>query len=90
MPSCTADAATCGLLNKIIVVIFNPILVLLTAVAVLLFVWGAASFIWNLRSGQPSKEGKKHMAFGLLGLFIIIATFAILNVISNTVKGFFH
>ena len=92
MPKCSiaADAATCGLIDKIVVTLLNPLFALLTAVAVLLFVWGAVGFLMKIRKGETAKDEKKHMGFGLLGLFIIVSTMAIINVISNTVKGLFQ
>ncbi len=89
MPKCTADAATCSLLGKFIAVILNPILYLMTAVAVLIFLWGIVQYFWELRKGGKSDDGKRHMAYGLVGLFIIVSTIGILTVISNTVKGLF-
>lgn len=88
MPKCTADAATCSLLGKFIEVFLNPILYLMTAVAVLIFLFGIVQYFLELRKGKQSEDGKKHIAYGLIGLFIIVSTFGILSVISNTVKGF--
>ena len=89
MPKCAADAATCGLLGKFEIYIINPIFVLLLAGAGLLFIWGVVEFLLKLRKGDKADEGRDHMLWGLVGLFIIVSTMAILKIIANTVQGFF-
>jgi hypothetical protein len=89
LPTCTADPATCGLIAKVSSIIINPLLALLAAVAVLIFIWGVVQYMWNLRKGESTKEGKEHMIWGLVGLFVIVSALAILNIIINTVQGLF-
>ena len=87
MPKCTADTATCNLIGTFIAVIVNPILVLMASVAVLVFVWGVVQYMRALYGGDKDLDGRRHMGYGLIGLFVIVSTIAILNIIASTVKG---
>ncbi len=88
MPRCEADGATCALLSSFIAYIVNPILILLASLAVLVFVWGVVQYLWKLRGGDTNNtDGKQHMLWGLVGLFVIVSTVTILHIISNTVSG---
>jgi hypothetical protein len=67
-------------------VIINPILALAFAVALLVFIWGIVQFIWGLSNEAGDKEeGKQHMLWGIIGMFIMVAAWAILGLIGNTV-----
>ncbi len=87
MPRCVADADTCSILSRLIAYIVNPILILLASLAVLVFVWGIVQYLWKLRGGESTSDGKQHMLWGLVGLFIIVSTVKILSIISETVNG---
>ena len=90
MSQCTADDNTCAILGQIKLLVINPILTILTAVAVMLFVYGLVEYMLALRSGKSSGDaGRDHMFYGLVGLFIIITSMALLTVMSNTVHGLF-
>jgi len=62
-------------------------MLLLTGVAGLVFVWGLVEFLWALRKGDNPKKGQDHMIWGLIGLFIMVASWAIIQVIQRTVIG---
>jgi hypothetical protein len=67
-------------------VIVNPILGLIFAAGLLVFVWGIVEYIWGLSTkGENKNEGKQHMLWGLVGMFIMVAAYAILKVIVNTI-----
>ena len=87
MTRCAADADTCAILSRLIAYIVNPLLILLASLAVMVFVWGVVQYLWKLRGGESSSDGKQHMLWGLVGLFIIVSTMALLTIISNTVSG---
>jgi ABC-type thiamin/hydroxymethylpyrimidine transport system permease subunit len=77
------------LANKITDVIINPIIALLFGVAVLVFVWGLVQFIWAVQGeGEGRDNGKRHMIYGILGIFIMAAAYTIFRVIQNTVTSF--
>ena len=68
--------------------IINPIIALLFAAGLLVFIWGIVQFLWGLsESGEAEgkEQGKKHMIWGIVGMFIMASAYAILQVIGNTV-----
>lgn len=67
--------------------LINPALLLLTGVAGLIFFWGVVQFLWNIQKGGDTKDGKMHMLWGVIGLFIMLAAWGILTIIENTVVG---
>lgn len=75
------------LANKLSIVIINPILALIFAVGLLVFVYGIIEFMWGLSTEAGKKEeGKRHMIWGLVGMFIMVAAYAILKVIAATLN----
>jgi uncharacterized membrane protein YidH (DUF202 family) len=71
------------LLQKAVTVIVNPIITLFFMAAIVLFVYGIFQFIRNTENEDKRNEGKRHMLVSVIGLLIIIASFAIVNLISD-------
>ncbi|MBI2482416.1 MAG: hypothetical protein HYV76_02570 [Candidatus Vogelbacteria bacterium] len=73
------------LLESIKINILNPVITLLFAAALLYFLWG----VFQLFSGEDSDEarivGRRHMIWGVTGLFIMVAVYGILQIICNTI-----
>jgi predicted cobalt transporter CbtA len=67
--------------------IINPILALLFAVGFLVFVWGVVEFLAGQNGvGEGAQNGKRHMLWGLIGMFVMVAAYAILKMIANTLN----
>ncbi|MCW9054668.1 MAG: hypothetical protein OQJ98_01640 [Candidatus Pacebacteria bacterium] len=64
--------------------ILNPILLLLFSVALLYFLWGITVYIWKSDSEDARRKGAQHMLWGIIGMFIMVAAYAIINLIGNT------
>lgn len=65
--------------------ILNPLIVLLFAVAVGYFLYGLLKFMQNQDNETAQSEGKQHMVWGVIGIFLMIAVYGILNLVANTV-----
>ena len=86
--ACNSSAAVCTLLNTFLNVIVNPLLLLLSAVGLLVFFWGVVEFLAGLNGiGDKKEDGRKHMLWGVVGMFIMFSAYAILGIISTTVGG---
>jgi len=72
------------LIDNIQTFIIFPIVILLFAVGFLYFLWGMAMFIWKADSDTGRSEGIRHMLWGVIGMFIMLAAWGIINVIGNT------
>lgn len=67
--------------------IVNPALALLFTVGLLVFAWGVIEFLIGLNISESDKkeEGKKHMLWGVVGMFIMVSAWAILGIIDRSV-----
>lgn len=78
----------CNLVDTFNRAIINPALLLMFALGTLVFVFGVVEFMWGLSEDTEHKEdGKRHMLWGLIGLFIMIAAWSILKLIAYSVGG---
>lgn len=73
-----------SLISRINDVIINPLIALLFALALLFFLWGVVEFIWQFDNEQTRERGKKHMIWGIFGMFIMVSVFGIIEVLLNT------
>ena len=69
--------------------IVNPILFILGAIAVILFLFGLVKFIAVPDKDEKREEGKRHMIFGLVGLFIIFFVEGLLLLLTDVGNSFF-
>lgn len=67
--------------------IVQPLITLMFIVAIAVFVWGVIEMIMNAGNPEARTTGTKHIAWGLMGLFIMFAVYGILNLLINTLKA---
>ncbi len=80
------DAAN-ELARKVTEVVINPLIALIFAVGLLVFVWGMVEYVWSLSSNAKNKEqGKQHMLWGLIGMFVMVASYAIIKIVASTLN----
>ena len=63
--------------------ILNPIIGFMFAVAVVMFIYGIVEWIWNGDNEEKVEIGKKHMVWGIIGIFVMIGVYGILNILSG-------
>jgi len=73
------------LLTKIIDAIVNPIVGLMFGVALVLFLVGVVQFIQGADSPDKRSTGARHMVWGVVGLFIMVSVFGIMNIVCTTI-----
>ena len=76
------------LVNQIKTEIVNPLIGLLFAIALVYFLWGVFQFITKADDGDKAGEGKKHMVWGLIGMFIMFSAFGIMSIIGNFIGAY--
>jgi len=76
------------ILTKIKSEILTPITYLLFAVATGYFLFGVLMFIQNQDDETARTAGKQHMFWGIIGIAIMLSVWGILNVISQSTRGF--
>lgn len=75
------------LAGRLAAVIINPILALIFGAGLLLFIFGLVKYLYAANvKGTPDDEAKMHMVWGLVGMFIMVAVFALIRIIANTVN----
>lgn len=72
-----------NLLQKIIVQIINPVIVILVTLALVVFIWGIVQMIYGANNEEKRTQGKKHLLWGLVGLFIMLTVKGLLSLIQN-------
>lgn len=72
------------LLQNFVTHIINPAILLVFAAGFFLFVWGLVQFLRNLEKGSDNEEGKQHMLWGIIGMFIMASVWGIIALLDNT------
>ena len=63
--------------------ILNPIIGFMFAVAVVMFIYGIVEYIWSADNEDKVAVGKTHMIYGIIGMFVMIGVYGILNILSG-------
>ena len=71
-------------LDKVVIQIVNPLMLLLAAGAFIAFLWGVVQFIVHAGDEAKRKEGKEAILWGLVGLVIIFGVYGILTLLTGT------
>jgi len=71
------------LISNIKVYILNPIIGFMFAVAVVMFIYGIVEYIWSADNEDKVAVGKTHMIYGIIGMFVMIGVYGILNLLSG-------
>jgi hypothetical protein len=71
-------------IDRLVTYIFNPLILLIFSFALLLFLWGLLEFLWKSANAKDHKEGTQHMIWGVIGMFIMVAAYGIITLITNT------
>lgn len=84
----SSNTQVCDIVGKLTTAFINPALALIFAIGLLVFVYGLVEFIWGLSQETGKREeGKQHMLWGLVGMFVIVSAIAIIKVIASIVGG---
>ncbi len=73
-----------SLMKKVNKVLINPFIVFLFALALVYFLYGLVAFIASPENAEKREEGKQHMIWGVIGMFIMMAVFTIMQILANT------
>lgn len=78
-------AALAPILDKVKTYILNPVIGLMFAIAFVVFLWGIFQFIKNAAEPEERQVGARHIMYGFVGMFIMVAAYAIIRIITNTI-----
>jgi hypothetical protein len=65
--------------------ILTPATLAVVSLGFLYFMWGLYSFMRAAQSGGNVNDGKNHMLYGIIGMFIMISVYSIIAIIANTI-----
>ena len=72
------------LLRNFVTYIINPAILLIFTAGFFLFIWGLVQFMFNLEKGGENEEGKQHMLWGIVGMFVMASVYGIIALLDNT------
>ena len=73
-----------NLVDKVNDIILFPTIALLSAVAVLVFLYGCFEYIFKADQSDARAAGVKHIMWGIVGLLIMLSSYAILSIAAGT------
>ena len=79
-----AAASADSIIPKVNALIVNPLIILMFAVALVGFLWGVMEYVRKADDVEARATGARHMLWGVVGMTIMISTFAILRLVLNT------
>ncbi len=62
----------------------NPLIIFMFAAALGYFLFGVVMFFVNPDNAGEKGDGKQHMLWGVVGMFLMISVFGILKLIEHT------
>ena len=65
-------------------VILYPVILLLTGIAFLVFLYGCLIYITHAENSSAREEGRSHIIYSLIGMFVMLVAYAILTIAANT------
>jgi hypothetical protein len=72
-----------GRVNQVII---NPLIAFMFALALVFFLVGMLQFfIHRNRNSEKANEGKQHLLWGIIGMFIMLSVFGIMQLIKGTI-----
>lgn len=79
-------------LEKVVSEFFTPLYQLAVGITIVYFLYGAARFVIDLNSANADRQaaGRRHLLYGMIGLFIVLSVGGILNIIDGIFGGFFN
>lgn len=76
------------MLNKLITEVLNPFIGFLFVLAIVVFLYGIIELLAGADNEEKRTTGKKHLMWGVVGLFIMVSVYAIIQVIKNSLLSF--
>lgn len=76
--------STMNIMQRFDAFIITPAILIVFSLGFFLFIFGLVEFLWKLNEGGDNKEGKQHMLWGIVGMFIMVSVWGILELLDNT------
>jgi len=63
--------------------IIYPIIGFMFAVATVMFIYGIVEYMLGAENPEKRDKGKKHMIWGIVGVFVMLSAYGIMNVLAD-------
>ena len=73
--------------GKVDMLIVNPLIILMFALALLYFLYGMFQFLANADDSEERALGRNRILWGVIGMFVMFAVFTMLHIIQNSLGG---
>jgi hypothetical protein len=73
-----------NILDFLTCLIVKSLVPLLFALATVGFIWGVIQMVINPEDSEKRKQGKQYMIWGIIGIFVMLSIFGLVQIISNT------
>lgn len=80
-----AEASVSSLMKSINTVIINPLIIFVFALALVYFIVGLVNYLLNPESKDVHEKSKDQMLYGIIGMFIMVSVFGIMNIILTSI-----
>lgn len=67
--------------------VINIVTIILVAAAILMFIWGVIQYISSGGDEEKQKAARSTMIYGIIGIFVIVAVWGLVNILRNTFIG---
>ncbi|MBI5147679.1 MAG: hypothetical protein HZA37_00790 [Parcubacteria group bacterium] len=64
--------------------IVKAVIPLLMLIATVVFLWGIIGYIMAAGDEEKVKEARSHILYGLIGLFVMVSVWGLVNIIAGT------
>ncbi len=81
---CMAPTDFASTVDFIITIVLTPFIGLLLAVCLVYFLWGVVKYIRESGNEPARAEAKKMMFYGIIGLFVFVSAWGLVNILVNT------
>jgi hypothetical protein len=80
---------TQAIVSRLTNLIINPLIALIFAAGLVVFFWGVIEFLLavNAGGGASKDDGKRHMLYGLIGMFVMVASYGVFNFLVSNICG---
>ncbi|HEU5114708.1 MAG TPA: hypothetical protein VFT82_03005 [Candidatus Paceibacterota bacterium] len=82
--NCPGGALSCHAVQNLFKVVIDPVVQLIFAAAVFYFLWGVFNYIRKADDPEERLNGRNHVIYSTIGLFVMISVWGIILLIKNT------
>ena len=80
------DVSTIQFVVNIKAQIINPLIGFMIGVAFIIFLYGVVEMLRDPNNSKSAESGKKHMIWGVIGLFIMVSVMGIASLVMSTIN----